>query len=277
MSTSEQQAGAISATQFRINFAELTRHIALVGLAGVVSGAVVGGIGGRLVMRIAAVAAGDEVIGSFTQNENRIGGITVGGILTLVIFSGILFGGMGAIAYLISENWLRWAGRWRHVLFGFFLLVIGSPIVLDPTNFDFALVGNQGLVVGMFLAMFLLYGIPLAWLVEAFKRRFPGVNPREPERSVAGYLIIMSLGTLFLLLFVLILFVESVCGCEPNYITGVFLIGLGVATTTAWIIQLTAHLPSGLTFVTNAVAFVMFVGAVSAGGVRAWSDITAIL
>ena len=41
----------------RLGIAELIRHLALVGLAGAVGGAIVGGIGGRLVMRIAAVAA----------------------------------------------------------------------------------------------------------------------------------------------------------------------------------------------------------------------------
>ncbi len=261
----------------RLGIAELIRHLALVGLAGALSGVVAGGIGGRLVMRIAAVAAHDGVIGSATENGNRIGDITAGGTIALVIFVGILFGGVGAIAYLISENWLRWAGRWRHLLFALFLLVIGAPTTLVPGNFDFSLVGNQGLVVGMFLALFLLFGIPMAWLVDSFERRFPRVNPDRPERSVAGYVVIMSLGTLSLLLFVLMLFVESVCGCEPNYITGAFLIGLGVTTIMARSSQLTTALPWRLTSVAKTAAYVLFVGAVSAGSVRTWSDVAAIL
>lgn len=261
----------------RLGIAELIRHLALVGLAGAVGGAIVGGIGGRLVMRIAAVAAPDGVIGSVTENGNRIGDITAGGTLELVIFAGILLGGVGAIAYLSSENSLRWAGRWRHLLLGLFLLVIGAPTTLVPGNFDFPLVGNQGLVVGMFLALFLLYGVPLAWLVDAFERRFPRVNPVEPERSIVVYLVSVGLGSIFLPLFVLILLVEGVCGCEPNYIAGVFLIGLGVTTITAWTGQLTTDLPSRLTSVAKTAAYVLFVGAVAAGAVRTWSDIDAIL
>ena len=136
----------------RLGVAELIRHLALVGLAGAVSGAIVGGIGVRLVMRIAAVAAPDGLVGSVTENGNRIGDITAGGTFALVIFAGIPFGGVGAIAYLISENSLSWAGRWRHILFGIFLLVNGAPTTLVPGNFDFSLVGNKVLVVGMFLA-----------------------------------------------------------------------------------------------------------------------------
>ena len=261
----------------RLASAELIRHLALVGLAGAVCGAIVGGFGGRLVMRIAAVAAPDEVIGSVTENGNRIGDITAGGTLALVIFAGVLFGIVGAVVYLISENSLRWAGRWRHLLFGLFLMVIGAPTTLVPGNFDFPLVGNQGLVVTMFLALFLLYGIPLAWLVDAFERRFPAVNLHQPERSFAGYMVIVGLGTPFLLLFVLILFVESVCGCEPNYITGAFIIGMGVTTMAAWVSQLTAGLPSRLTSVAKTTAYFLFLGAVASGAVRSWSDITTIL
>ena len=93
----------------RLGIAELIRHLALVGLAGAVSGAIVGGIGGRLVMRIAAVAAPDGVIGSVTENGNRIGDITAGGTLELVIFAGILFGGVGAKP--ISSLRIRSVGR----------------------------------------------------------------------------------------------------------------------------------------------------------------------
>lgn len=258
-----------------LGLAELIRHLALVGLAGAVSGAIVGGIGGRLVMRIAAVAAPDGIIGSATENGNRIGDITAGGTFSLVIFSGILLGCVGAIAYIISENWLRWAGRLRSLLFGLFLLVIGAPITVVSDNFDFLLVGNEGLVVGMFLALFLLYGMLLALLGDVFECHFPSVNPHQSERSVVGYMIILGLGTPFLLLFVLMLFVESVCGCKPNLIASAFLMGLGVATITARAAQLSTDLPSRL--IVKTVAYVLFVGTVAAGAVRTWSDIAAIV
>ena len=261
----------------RLYIAELMRHIGLVGLAGAISGAVVGGIGGRVAMRIAAVAAGDGVKGGITENGNRIGDITFGGTLALVIFAGILFGGVGAIVYLISENWLRQAGRWRHLLCGLFLLMVGAPVALVPGNFDFSLVGNQALVVGMFLAMFLLYGILLVWLVEVFGERFPRVNPHRPEDSTVGYMIIVGAGVLFLPLFVLVLFVESNCGCEPNYVTGVFLLGLGITTVTLWTTHLITGAPPRLRSVAIGAGYLMLAGAASAGAVRSWSDVAAIL
>ena len=74
-------------------------------------------------------------------------------------------------------------------------------------------------------------------MVDDFERRFPRVDPLQPERSCGGYMLVTGLGAIFLMLFVLILFVERVCGCEPNYITGAFLICLGVTTITAGIGQ----------------------------------------
>ncbi|MDA1279332.1 MAG: hypothetical protein O3B95_04740 [Chloroflexi bacterium] len=146
----------------------------------------------------------------------------------------------------------------------------------NPANRP-SFVGNEGLIVGMCLAIFLLYGILLGLLVKAFEQRLPRVNPLRPEGSVAGYMIIIGRGALYLPLFVLILFFESVCGREPNYVTGVFLIGLGFATATIWMRQLITDIPPRLITLATAAAYIMLAGATLAGAVRTESDITAIL
>ena len=98
--------------------AELIRHVGIIGIAGVSLGLLVGGIGGRIVMRIAAIVAPDNVQGALTENENIIGDITVGGTIELLIFVGILGGGVGAVAYVISDRWLRWTGILKPIAFG---------------------------------------------------------------------------------------------------------------------------------------------------------------
>ena len=78
-----------------LRVAHLARHAALVGLAGAGLGAVVGGGGGRLVMRILALAAPERSLGQVTENGNRVGEVTVGGTIELVVFVGIFAGRRG--------------------------------------------------------------------------------------------------------------------------------------------------------------------------------------
>ncbi|NNJ47733.1 MAG: hypothetical protein HKP18_07880, partial [Acidimicrobiia bacterium] len=52
---------------------EIARHSTIVGIAGVVVGVLVGGMGGRVLMRISAVAAPARVIGATTEGGNRVG------------------------------------------------------------------------------------------------------------------------------------------------------------------------------------------------------------
>ena len=56
------------------------RDIARGGLGGLAVGIVVGGLGGRIAMRIVALLIPDA-FGSFTENGNRIGDITLEGSL----------------------------------------------------------------------------------------------------------------------------------------------------------------------------------------------------
>jgi hypothetical protein len=83
---------------------EVLRDIARGGISGVLAGIVVGGLGGRLVMRIAALLHPDAV-GALTENGNRIGDITLGGTLTLVRF-GIISCAMAGAVWVIVSPWI---------------------------------------------------------------------------------------------------------------------------------------------------------------------------
>lgn len=214
--------------EFRVM--EIARHSAIVGLAGVITGLVVGGIGGRILMRVAAVAAPDRIIGATTENGNRIGDITIGGTLEIILFVGILLGLVGAIAYLIAEPWLSWAGRWHGVVFGGFLLAIGGSGTLSSSNFDFFLVGNQELVVAMFIALFLGFGAFILPVTSWLEKRLP---PIDPERPVAGgyvYLVLAAFGLQFLLLFFVQFFDDDAASGEAPVLTGILMIGLAAVT-----------------------------------------------
>lgn len=54
-----------------VEVAELIRHIGIVGILGASLGLIVGGIGGRVLMRIAAIVAPDNVTGAATETATR--------------------------------------------------------------------------------------------------------------------------------------------------------------------------------------------------------------
>ena len=68
---------AVTQVEGESAISSLVRHAAVAGIAGVISGVVVGGLGGRLVMRFSAIAGPEGVTGVPTSNGNRIGDITV--------------------------------------------------------------------------------------------------------------------------------------------------------------------------------------------------------
>lgn len=121
-------------------------------------------------MKLIAVAAGPEAIGRTTENGNRIGDLTVGGTLELVVFGGVFPGLIGGTLYLALRPWLAPLGGRRGLVFGILLLGLMGHVVFDPTNFDFRTFGHVGLNVGLFAALFLLFGATSAAAVERLDR-----------------------------------------------------------------------------------------------------------
>ncbi|MEX0785671.1 MAG: hypothetical protein WD939_03445 [Dehalococcoidia bacterium] len=230
----------------------------------------VGGIGGRVLMRIAAVVAPDSATGALTENENVIGDITTGGSLELLIFEGIFVGGGGALTYVISERWLGWTGPLRPLAFALLLLAVGSPIALDPDNVDFLLVENQGLIVAMFMALFLLYAIPLPSLVRALEARLPRVNPERPVTSVAGYLSLVGLGTIFVPLLLSVGLDEE----EPAIL---LLLLLGLATLARWGVEFADAIRQPWPAMARLTGYVTLIAAVTVGTIRTASAVADIL
>ena len=72
--------------------------------AGLAVGVVIAGLGSRLVMRLLAVADPDAR-GSFTENGNQVGDITLGGTLGLVTFVGIPIGFLAGLIVFAVRRW----------------------------------------------------------------------------------------------------------------------------------------------------------------------------
>ncbi|HUF53837.1 MAG TPA: hypothetical protein VMR52_08705 [Dehalococcoidia bacterium] len=251
--------------------AQLIRHLGIIGIAGVSLGLIVGGVGGRIVMRIAAIAAPDRVEGSLTENGNAIGAVTVGGTIELLIFVGILLGAVGAVIYAASERWLRWAGSFSPIAFALLILMVGSPEALDHDNRDFLLVGNYELMVGLFVGLFLLYSVPLPFLIKVLEERLPRVDPTRPLDSIVGYLSLASLGSLFAILITVLLISEA------DVAAALVLVGMGLATILFWVTDYTDFDLAPLPGLGRILGYGSLVGAVALGSVQTWRNIESIL
>ena len=145
------------------------RHIGLASLAGVISGIAVGGILGRIVMRISGFAAGPNMIGVHTEGGNRVGDITFAGTVALIVFVGVGMGLAGGLVFAALEPWLRRLRPWHGLAYGVALLAAFGFTVLDPFNFDFARFGPLLLNLVMFSALFLMFGLLVAALFDRLK------------------------------------------------------------------------------------------------------------
>lgn len=148
---------------------QLGRHVGIASLAGAIAGVAVGGLLGRVAMRVSGFMAGPEMVGVPTSAGERVGNITFEGTLALIFFTGIPTGLLGGVLYAGVEPWLRRLRPWHGLVFGIGLLVAASLSVLEPTNFDFVRFGSAPLNVVMFAALFVLFGVASAWLFEGLR------------------------------------------------------------------------------------------------------------
>ena len=142
-------------------------------------------------MRVVAVADPDAS-GSFTENGNVIGDVTLGGTLALVVFAGIPTGFVAGLVVFAVRRWLPARVLWRGLVLGVVLLALLGRTVIDPDSIDFRLLGPAGLAIGLFGALFLVAGLALAPLAD---RLGPGV-PRLLYRrdvTVAGGIVVAAL------------------------------------------------------------------------------------
>jgi hypothetical protein len=171
--------------------------------AGMIAGVLVGGIGGRLVMRILALTSAPEATGILTENGNRIGEITLGGTVGLILSAGLFVGTLGGLAFLALRRWIPGRGWRQGLVFGLVLLCLFGRFVIDPGNLDFLRLRPRSLSVGLFLILFPLFGLAVAPLAERLIRAFPSPLVRSP--ALLAYVIpVIILALVFVALIVLI-------------------------------------------------------------------------
>lgn len=185
---------------------EVLRDITRGGLAGAIAGVFVGGIGGRVVMRVAAHVH-SSATGAITENGNRIGEISLGGTLFLLVFA-LLFGLMAGGLWVIASPWLPGRTTTRAFLSAGVAILIGTPLVIIGRNPDFVILNHDARVVGLLVALVGLIGLSIALVDDWLERRLPHTARGERGPTVV-YSIVTLLGLVLVLPFLLLIFLTS--------------------------------------------------------------------
>jgi hypothetical protein len=169
------------------------REASIVVIGSAIAGALVGGIGSRLVMRVAAIAA-PGARGSFTENGNVVGEITLAGTIGLIVLASLGSAIFGAGAYIVARPWLPRGVLARGLLFGGFVLVLMGTTAVDPRNSDFVILGDPLLSVAMFSALFVAFGVTASGAMTLLEERVPpaaALSPRMWALTAIGALPIL--------------------------------------------------------------------------------------
>ncbi len=208
---------------------EVVRDIARGGIAGLLAGIVVAGLGGRIVMRLAAimVPASD---GRFTENGNQIGDITLSGSLGLILLAGLFFGLAGATVWVVVAPWIPGAGLRRAILAMPIAVALTGMALIHGTNPDFPILEHDALVVAMLVALVALCGLTIALLDDWLDDRLPRAGGAS-KVSTALYF------TMALAASVLILPVVVRGYFDTDARLALSLVGVGLATLAWWVLR----------------------------------------
>lgn len=220
-----------------IRFTGVLRDVARGGLAGLISGVVVGGLGGRLVMMLAA-RLNPAATGRFTENGEIVGAFTLNGTLALLLFGGVFAGIAAGVTWVVISPWVPWSGWRRWLLAAPLGISLGGFLVIRASNTDFLVLGSDAVIVAMLLALVGLVAVAVAWLDEELDRRLPVTDGQTPA-GIVGYGVITGIGLLFVPVVLGFFFTSDGCACSsPPSIVGWFLVAVGVATVAWWTMRI---------------------------------------
>jgi hypothetical protein len=207
---------------------EIYREIARGGLAGLIAGVLVGGVGGRLVMRLAAILV-PESAGRFTENGNRIGDITAGGTFALILFIGLFVGVAGGTLWVTVRPWLPAAPGLRALVSVPIAIALGTKALVEGANPDFRVLGGSTAVVASLIALVALFGPVLVVAEGWLEARLPHAGEGDRE-IVVRYGMVTLIGLVLGLMAV----VPAYLGPDDLRPAGLALLGVGVATLASW-------------------------------------------
>jgi hypothetical protein len=241
----------------------VVRDITRGGVAGLIAGVLVAGVGGRIAMRIAAIAVPDAT-GAFTENGNRIGAITLGGSLGLIIGGGLVIGFGAGFVWVTVRPWIPGGTAVRALLAMPIAVALGSIGLIQGENPDFEVLERQPGIVAILVALVMLVGLAIALIDAWLDRRLP--QAPTLESGPAG---IYSVVTVIGLFIGLPLVIPAYLGQEHRWL-GIMLIAVGVATLASWLYRVRRR---ELPRIVAALGYGALAAAIVIGFAGTWSEI----
>ena len=157
----------------------------LVVTTGLVTGILVAGAGGRLMMRLLA-ATSPDARGLVTEAGETVGQISVSGTLGFLTFAALPLALSASLAFAAVHQWLP-DGRLTGALFGLLLLIAASTRLepLRATNPDFVLLDPAWAALLTFGLLVLAEGMAIAAFMGWYSRRLP--LTRRNRKVLARY------------------------------------------------------------------------------------------
>lgn len=153
------------------------RALAAVVGAAAIAGALVAGLGGRLLMRVLAATSGDDARGKLTEAGEVIGEITFGGTVGFLVFVGIIVPVAAGFLYLILRHFLPVGAIVAGIVFGVLLLgTVGIDQPMAPDNVDFAILSPLWLAVTSITGLAVLFGMSFAALAARLDAGLPSLS-----------------------------------------------------------------------------------------------------
>ncbi|MPV35636.1 hypothetical protein [Georgenia subflava] len=157
------------------------RTIAAGAVGGGLVGLLVGGVLGRLLMRVLTLTSPPSVRGRMTDDVQPVGQISLGGTMQLFVTT-IALGAIAGLVYLWVRRVLPSSGRARPLLFALFTGSIGgSFFVHDHPSFDYTVLRPVWLAVVSFILIPALFGLLAPTVIE---------SPRGWARSAPVWLVV---------------------------------------------------------------------------------------
>lgn len=218
------QAGAVAAVAHP-GF-DVVREMARGGLAGLLVGLVVGGVGGRLLMRVAALLE-PEAAGLRTENGNVIGAITFEGTLALLVFGGLLTGVLIGALWVVIRPWLPRRPLVRGLVAIPICVAMGTTLLIQDSNPDFLILRRNPVVVGALVGLVALVGPSMVLAESVLDRLLPAVRRRGT--ALIAYAVIDTLGAFLVLGLVVPLYLLS-----SMAVAGIAFVVAGIGSVVHW-------------------------------------------
>jgi hypothetical protein len=143
-------------------------------LAGMIGGALVGGIALRAVLRLVSILAPAGVEHPYCGGEtgNWVGKITWKGSLYFLVVSAVL-GILGGVFQQAVRGWLPEDRRRAAWIYGWVGMAVFINIAISPEQVDFVMFGKPWLFVTLFFLLAFVYCAVTSWTADALMNSWP--------------------------------------------------------------------------------------------------------